>query len=230
MNLFKKHTAVNQKNAKKALKKAAIKSSSKFLQAQHLLATILASGKPPKLVNKAISKITKDLCKCHDRTQMIMGSYELLFDKELNIDDEMDKVIENHYPLIMDAVTPKVPGSTFSEKDVDDKTEQRIAKSVAKALGVSLKKVRVSKTMASKNVFSKLNPQDFNSFEEFMDAVKAASKREDELAGKSGEEIISENVIRNTEAAIEEIKERAKASSSKSKTSSNGDAKPKTDA
>ena len=222
MNLFRKHAIENEKRAIEALKASAEKVIAKYIATSEILNSSLMSDQNGCIMCN-IDKATKWMARLHQQAGEIAKTYELLTGKKLDLDAITDEAVAKHYPLLYEADSKgnysrgSKSSSEGSSEPLDEKgLKEAILSAVAKVTGVSPSDIGVRSININPKAFKGLNPSDFDSFGDYMDAVRDASDKFDNHDGKSVEEVL-------TNSAIETAEEIAKTPKSRTK-------QPKTDA
>jgi len=223
--LFEQHSSQNEKQAKEALMKVASSIISKYVIMHESLNSLLAGGKIIGTKGKqdclccAVFKFTKKMEQLESQVGQIRKVYKLAFGEEMPVDDITEEATKKYYPLAMgsgerredfeEVLHSKLfPGAKLlTEDEMPDEVREMIEK-LTGAMNSSGREGHFSVSAVAipkgTSVFG-VNPKDFDNFEDYRDAVtkaRKAHKNSGKYDKRTGEEIIKENVIANTEEFV----------------------------
>lgn len=186
MNLFKKHSRENEREAKKALKKSAKKIIGEYILQSKALNELLISGttgesksskKNTRSLIRKIDKMTRKLSRFQDQMTEIGKTYKSMFGEDLDVKAITRERVHALYPTVCDGCgkskSERPKGDTELPKEITDLAD--ILKAKLEAGGkenVSVKVVRASDFLGDLGV----NPDDYENFDDYYAAVKAKNK------------------------------------------------------
>jgi hypothetical protein len=214
MNLFKKYNGHDEEVAKEALKAIVIKNVTKYVMAQKDAYDLLGSE---KYNTKCKKKNKCTLCNIEVHLEVMSDyqgitseackMYEMLFDEEIDMDaiKEEVKALRSSGRLSVKEKTGKKKMRDVELEVPEDAPEE--IKSITNALqGILRKKgmkdVSVKVTRVDANEFA-LNPQDYDSTEEFVSALMSAKNAKEAMDnGKSAEDVLNDAVANRAVKSI----------------------------
>lgn len=218
MNLFQKHSEQNENKAKKVLIKIVKTNITKYILLQIKIDKILLKGSSSKSTVKELTVLFKKMLKLQSAVGECVKTSQLLFDDEIDVELITKEIADKHYPIkpSCDCKKCRARRAELESVENDDigtslddfklpKDASKDLKNLFGRLSESLKgsklegKVRVVNANEEADKLG-LNPEDFESFDEFMKAVIKARKTQDKISkGQSPESIINNAIIESIE-------------------------------
>jgi len=242
MSLFQKHSQKNETVAKAAMEKVARATIAKYIIAQKELCNVMIQGdkrhtkKEPCMLCKA-DRILGIMAKLESKVGQVTKAYKVMFNGDMDTKSMTDEAVNDLYPEMYGAnlkprkrdndVEDRLTGHVASEKgfqtlDInnmpddmpeDVKVLMRTIKDTLKNMPNSAVDVQVVEMKGKRSLFG-VDPNDYDSFEKFEQAVIKARKAKVAAdifdATKNGEETIKENIINNVEAFVENVEKESK--------------------
>jgi hypothetical protein len=221
MNLFEKHSGVNEAATKKAIGMIINKNVGRYILAQKELNELLCAGKfskkckPKKRCNLCKAEfILKDMAEFQSITREACKTYKLLFNEDFDLALLTSMIKKEFYPTRFEKKDVKMDRSKpYIVPDNAPEEVRRMCDMIQKAMDESgVEGVQMEVINIAGNNYG-LNIDDFDNPAEFFQAVSALRDREFEMEneGKSGEEMLTDAVINKAEKEVSKPSVKTKA-------------------